>query len=300
MGTGIRLSDWVDFVAEATGKSVDAFPVRTLLGLLSATFETTAGWTWVTAGGRHGLLCLHPPAGWPPPGAVDLWSAHMFEHPLHRWYLRTRDIKPMTIERVPRQIADRRCLDFTRDALGSVDVAQQLGIPVTMPSRAGGGFGAFVVSRGGADFTAGQLATALQVQPLLMVLERHADMTARADADVAACFDLTARESAVLYLLRQGLTVAAIGRSLRCSPRTAEKHVEHIYRKMGVRDRLAAIRLADACSVRGVRPPSASGPTDTAPTESACVRSDLVRLEGLLTSMPPPHPGLSGAALPVP
>jgi DNA-binding CsgD family transcriptional regulator len=300
MGTGIGLSDWVDFVAEATRKSVDAFPVRTLLGLLSATFETTTGWTWLTTGGRHGSLCLHPPAEWPPPGAVDVWGAHMFEHPLHRWYLRTRLIEPMTMERVPRQIADRRCVEFTRDALGSVDVGQQLGIPVRMPSRAGGEFGSFVVSRGGTDFTAGQLATALQLQPLLMVLERHTSLTARADADLATCFDLTARESAVLYLLRQGLTIAAIGHNLRCSPRTAEKHVEHIYRKMGVRDRLAAIRLADAWSLSGVHAASASAAVDTAPAESPDARSDFVRFEGLLTSTPPPRPGLSGAALPVP
>ncbi|WP_199907476.1 helix-turn-helix domain-containing protein [Nocardioides terrigena] len=49
----------------------------------------------------------------------------------------------------------------------------------------------------------------------------------------------------MLSLLCQGLTQDAIGRRLGCSTRTVEKHLEQIYRTLGVHDRLAAIRCAE-------------------------------------------------------
>ena len=60
--------------------------------------------------------------------------------------------------------------------------------------------------------------------------------------EIAGRYDLTARETAVLTALLDGLTAAAIARRQQCSPRTVHKHVEHIYRKMGVHDRLEAAR----------------------------------------------------------
>ena len=53
--------------------------------------------------------------------------------------------------------------------------------------------------------------------------------------------DLTPRQQQVLSLTAGGLTDAAIGRRLGCSPRTVDKHLEHIYRKLGVSCRTAAI-----------------------------------------------------------
>jgi DNA-binding NarL/FixJ family response regulator len=52
---------------------------------------------------------------------------------------------------------------------------------------------------------------------------------------------LTAREEQVLRLVADGLTDAAIGHRLGCSPRTVDKHLEHIYRRLGVSCRTAAI-----------------------------------------------------------
>ena len=55
---------------------------------------------------------------------------------------------------------------------------------------------------------------------------------------------LTARQQQVLRLVAEGLTDAAIGRRLGCSPRTVDKHLEHIYRILGVSCRTAAIAAA--------------------------------------------------------
>jgi len=60
-------------------------------------------------------------------------------------------------------------------------------------------------------------------------------------------YGLTRRETEVLHLLAEGRPNAEIGNELGLSPRTVEKHVEHILDKLGVKSRTAATRLvADA------------------------------------------------------
>jgi DNA-binding CsgD family transcriptional regulator len=55
---------------------------------------------------------------------------------------------------------------------------------------------------------------------------------------------LTLREMSILSLLSKGLTAESLARRLGISPRTAEKHLEHIYRKLDVGDRLMAVQRA--------------------------------------------------------
>ena len=66
----------------------------------------------------------------------------------------------------------------------------------------------------------------------------------------AACHNgraasLTGRELAVIQLLAEGLTAVATSHRLASSPRTVHKHLEHIYRKLEVADRLTAVRTAE-------------------------------------------------------
>ncbi len=48
----------------------------------------------------------------------------------------------------------------------------------------------------------------------------------------------------MLGLLAEGLTAAVIGRSLMIAERTVHKHLEHVYAKLGVTDRLSAVLRA--------------------------------------------------------
>lgn len=52
---------------------------------------------------------------------------------------------------------------------------------------------------------------------------------------------LTPRETTVMRLVAQGLTSGQLGRRLGISPRTIEKHLEHVHAKLGVTNRVAAI-----------------------------------------------------------
>ncbi|WP_197319112.1 helix-turn-helix transcriptional regulator [Saccharomonospora sp. NB11] len=53
--------------------------------------------------------------------------------------------------------------------------------------------------------------------------------------------DLTARERQILRLVARGRTNVAIAHELALSPRTVAKHLEHVYRKLRVDGRAAAV-----------------------------------------------------------
>jgi DNA-binding response OmpR family regulator/DNA-binding CsgD family transcriptional regulator len=68
--------------------------------------------------------------------------------------------------------------------------------------------------------------------------------TPRTVATPLAEFRLTSREAEVLSWVAKGKTNRDIGDILKLSPRTVNKHLEHIYVKLGVETRTAAAALA--------------------------------------------------------
>jgi DNA-binding NarL/FixJ family response regulator len=65
---------------------------------------------------------------------------------------------------------------------------------------------------------------------------------AREGGEVMAA--LTPREHDVLVLVAEGMTIRQMGRRLGISPRTVERHVSMLYRKLGVGTRLQAVARA--------------------------------------------------------
>ncbi len=59
-------------------------------------------------------------------------------------------------------------------------------------------------------------------------------------------FGLTPREAEVLAWVARGKRDAAIGNLLSISPRTVNKHLEHVYRKLGVSSRAEAVAKANS------------------------------------------------------
>jgi DNA-binding NarL/FixJ family response regulator len=66
----------------------------------------------------------------------------------------------------------------------------------------------------------------------------------RGERAPAPDLELTARELAILELLSNGMSSRGIARRLSISPRTVDKHLEHIFRKIHVNDRLNAVLVA--------------------------------------------------------
>lgn len=110
--------------------------------------------------------------------------------------------------------------------------------------------GDFTFQRHSRDFTPADRATVAALrEPLMHAVERAFGRTA----------GLTRREAMVLELVALGRTNVAIAHRLGTSPRTVAKHLEHIYRKLGVSGRAAAVghRRSDYPSADGIYPSGA-------------------------------------------
>jgi len=98
------------------------------------------------------------------------------------------------------------------------------------------------LNRADIDFTPANVDIVTWLLPLLT--RRVARLATAARRPALGLPQLTERQQQVLRLAAEGLTDAAIGHRLDCSPRTVDKHLEHIYRKLGVSSRTAAIAAA--------------------------------------------------------
>jgi DNA-binding NarL/FixJ family response regulator len=75
--------------------------------------------------------------------------------------------------------------------------------------------------------------------------------------------ELTTRQRELLDLVADGCTNAQIARRLGIAEGTVRKHLENIYRRLGVSSRTAAITRATEGPLRdGARPPAGAGGRD--------------------------------------
>ncbi|WP_457218841.1 LuxR C-terminal-related transcriptional regulator [Nocardia gipuzkoensis] len=184
-----------------------------------------------------------------------LIHAHMRSHPLLRHYARTRDTTPLTMD----EVADDRWWkgEAYRAGKDAIGIDRQLALPLAAgPGQIRG----VIMSRGGHGFSDRDLEDAALARSLLDAVEAHetAAFVRRGPGDPAD-YRLTPRELAVLGLLCEGLTARAIGTRLGFAPATATKHTENLYRKLGVHDRVAALRAAQRLGLI-----AGPGPAETA------------------------------------
>ena len=255
------LDEWVDHVVELSRCCV-GFPRAVLADRLAETFGCLVSWNWAEPDGSFGFELHGEVAGHLGFDEVNAWVVDgMRAHPLLRWFARTGDPLPMTVGRVPEQLAPPRGWAYLKECLEEPGWDQQLSIPHHLGPAS---YRAFVLAQTRHDFADEQLDLARRLQPLLALLDRQAEVLTRASdpALAGAVADLTCREVAVLRLLAEGLTAAAIASRLLVSARTVHTHLSHIYRKLGVRDRMMAVMVAREL---GLVPPMVLGPAADAP-----------------------------------
>jgi len=244
-------AQWVDVVAEILSEPIRDFPLGSVGRALVETFSAdVATRTWRTEKGRPGFQAVARPgarfagrtldaAGRAIATTVD--SNLLDHHPLIRWYRLTGNMRPQTMDRVPRAIPLMSRSADVVEIMREHGVARQLAIPLLRPGREGA---ALVVCRSaGEDFCDEDLEVADRIAPLFRALRTQAEVL-RTNTHGTAVSALSGRELAVLVLLARGLTSAAIVSRLDCAPRTVEKHLEHVYRKLEVSDRVSAVRVA--------------------------------------------------------
>jgi DNA-binding CsgD family transcriptional regulator len=210
-----------------------------LLDLINQSFDAACTTrNHVTQKWDNHVLDCWPPRYIPdePPGDFDFT-----QHPLLRWHA-AGQLGPQSIGRVPETLASRTMKQAWDEMARPWNVNHQLSIPL---QDGGSDLHSFLVQRPD-DFTEQELDMASLLQPVLTGLAAHlrlasANSTAPKRSSTAG---LTVREMAILTLLSTGLTAESLARRLSISPRTAEKHLEHIYGKLDVGDRLMAVHRA--------------------------------------------------------
>ena len=241
-----RLTPFIVAVSDLLRDTSRGFPHRAIQRVMDDAFDAQPSYNWRDPDGVvFDFELLHPIPGWPTPADTELWVKEGYAlHPLIQWFARTGTVTPQTAGRVPRKLAPPLAHAYLRRTLGPVELDEQLSIPIGLLT---GTQHLFVLARTGRDFSDDDLALATRLQPLLALLDRQyeviGEMSCAALSTAADC-RLTGRELAVLRLLSDGLTAGAIAHQLGSSPRTVHKHLEHAYRKLGVRDRLEAVRVA--------------------------------------------------------
>jgi DNA-binding CsgD family transcriptional regulator len=212
-----------------------------LLDLLNQSFNAACSTrNHVRHDWENRILACWPPKYIPdePPGEYDFR-----QQPLLRWHASTGQAAPQSIGRVPDALASNNIKQAWDDMARPWNVNQQLSIPLQI---GGDGLHSFVVQRPDRDFTEQEFDLATLLQPVLTGLALHLTLApTNAEASIqSSTGGLTLREMATLTLLCQGLTAESLARRLSISPRTVGKHLEHIYRKLDVGDRLMAVQRA--------------------------------------------------------
>jgi DNA-binding CsgD family transcriptional regulator len=197
---------------------------------------------------------LDPAAGAPPrlmasyPGPLlDEQTAAALEKHAQDFPL-TRHTRPGGDGRPIRRSDLQSRRSFRRSGMYA-DVASKVGVDemLAMALKTGNVHVCVSLNRSSPDFTPAAVDLLTQLQPLLTrrvarLAASRVDRPAVSERmDWPGRADLTTRQQQVLGLVTAGLTDAAIGRRLGCSPRTVDKHLEHIYRRLGVSCRTAAI-----------------------------------------------------------
>lgn len=94
---------------------------------------------------------------------------------------------------------------------------------------------------------AAHLRTARELQAVRRTATSHPQLTGEQNVEaLSSRYQLTGREVEVLHWVACGKTNRDIGDILGLSPRTVNKHLEHVYVKLGVETRTAAAALAMA------------------------------------------------------
>ena len=250
---------WLELLGDVLQGQADAreFPHTRVADLLLESFHAACCsrnvvdpmWVdHVVGGWPHGYLPTTPPSGVLPDATT---------HPLLRWYSVTGSCAPQILGRVPRAVAPPTMVAEWSAFARPFGITHQLALPL----RVGGGIEAYVVSRPDDDYGDSDARLATLVRPALAALVRQYRVLGDVPEwqyDCVRGTGLTEREFAVLTLLGAGLTAQAIARRLDTSPRTVHKHLEHLYRKLGVRDRLMAVQRARDAGLLA-RPPEPGG-----------------------------------------
>lgn len=166
-------------------------------------------------------------------GADDPWWTCTRSVELRRW--KARSAGPIVLSDV---FSRRLRVDpsFNRN-YGEHGVADEISVPLDRNGRWTAELGVFRDR----DFGERERLILQLLQPHVAALYRSATLRRRLEAAGDAARLLTRREREVMAHATDGLTNAEIARVLVIEPSTVRKHLEHVFEKLGVGSRTAAV-----------------------------------------------------------
>ena len=246
----------LDYVREVHAiESMRDFPRRAMAGICHLIDTDMLTYNEIDTQRKRAYM-VEEPVGAINPSQFATFERLSHQHPLINHYARTGESRPRKISDFI-SLAEFRRLDLYQEFFRVVAVSYQMA--VTIPSANGLVIG-IAVNRNRRDFSERDRSMLDLVRPHLAqayrnLLERTA-IQERADAAERARWSslpaalglLTRREHDVLDLVAVGKTNAQIARRLTLSPRTVQKHLEHVYEKLGVHTRTAAAMTLGSAS----------------------------------------------------
>jgi DNA-binding CsgD family transcriptional regulator len=173
------------------------------------------------------------PASVLPPDGTAAVTRHFRDHPLLLHQLQTGDGSP-------RRITDMTSMrTFRETALFSElyhPMRLRWEIAMTLPAPSGT-VRCVALHRDRRDFAERDLELLRLVRPYLFDAQRELDAAGRVRL-------LSRRERDAMALVARGKTNIEVAAALKISPRTVQKHLQHVYDKLGVRRRAGAAVLA--------------------------------------------------------
>jgi DNA-binding CsgD family transcriptional regulator len=203
---------------------------------------------------EHGRVRLTGSGYVPPEGFEQTLLSVADEHPVMVRYLTTpTDPSPLRMSDLIGQREFERTRTF-REIFRPLEARFQMAILTGRGGLVDGRAWAF--NRGVGDFSEAEVDMARRLRPSLVILDEmfrprpaavepvpgeQIRLTTVSNGRLPV---LTRRELEVVGLLSKGWTAGQIAHALRLSPRTIRKHLQHIYDKLGVHDRLVAVDRA--------------------------------------------------------
>jgi DNA-binding CsgD family transcriptional regulator len=247
--------EWLDLVASLLSTPLTTLPEAGIASTLMATFDAPACAFHCRPGPETVIQRMYPEGLFSADRQAE-WIRLSIEqpslHPLLSYYLGTGDMSPQQVADVPSVFAGPRARGQWVELGRCHGFEHQLAIPLPVGAD---GPRWFVLGRSDA-FAPGPMLLARRVQRLIVGLDRQAMALTRwqnrattPEAALGAAVSLTPRELSVLTLVADGLTAAAAARRLVVAERTVHKHLERIYAKFGVSDRVSAVLRAQRLGI---------------------------------------------------
>ena len=240
----------LDLVGEVSAfLELDEFRDGMLLALLAAVPSDWVSLNQVGPDPGQNWSIVQPPL---PDDLRTVFYRLAHQNPLAIWHLRTGDGRPRRLSDVCTAEAFH-ATDLYREVYAGIGLEHQ--ISFTLPS-AGEQLLAVALSRCQHDFSEEHRELLTVARPHLIQIYRnaltHTEVMRRAearstpapDASALASLGLTPAQTRVLSLVATGRPTATVAAELSISERTVQKHLQRIYRHLGVSDRSAATHRA--------------------------------------------------------